>query len=199
MSLPEIVMATGVPRSTVNGHLADIPLTAEETQARRSRNAIGLSAYARQGAQTAREQRKALQSPTYNETATSSMSTDEKGSLAESAVTYFLKSQGLDVYTTTTPGRKFDLLVHDILNDRFLKIQVKTISYGRHGSGTFRLKARRSRGTERYTSRDFDYIIGYCPITSRCYVYSSTELSHLKGHATPTLSALNAWHKLKQA
>jgi hypothetical protein len=100
-----------------------------------------------------------------------SLTTDQKGAIAETAVAHAAAKLGIDVYRPIAEGGRFDLIFN--LGSRLLRVQCKW-AVRRKGVLNVRcyLCRRSADGLlyRRYTAREVDAIAAYCAETDRCYL-----------------------------
>jgi hypothetical protein len=98
------------------------------------------------------------------------LSTNQKGAIAETAITHAAVRAGIDVYQPVAEGGRFDL-IFDV--GRLLRIQCK---WAPRIADTILVRCCSSRRTARgsarrkYANGEIDAVAAYCPDNGCCYV-----------------------------
>jgi hypothetical protein len=127
------------------------------------------------------------------------LSPKHKGRFAEAAVLQRLAGLGLDVSNPVFDNDVSDWVVK--IKPRMLRvIQVRCISWTKHGAPILRLVRTMATGnkiiTERLTADEFDFMVGYDIVTDSAFVYTAAELVNNTTAKSVTCDAKEAWHKL---
>ncbi len=99
------------------------------------------------------------------------LTTDQKGNIAEQAVTFAAIRLGLQVYRPVGEGGRYDLIFD--LGSRLLRVQCKWARRNRDVISVGCFSCRRTREGQRrrlYTEAEIDAIAAYCPDLNRCYL-----------------------------
>ena len=110
-----------------------------------------------------------------------SLTSQTKGTIAESAVACRLCELGFVVWTPFTQNTKADLAIS--ISSRILTIQVKTASYDPRDDRFRAVLATRDSKTRKhigYGKGDFDFFIVFCPGLDDNYVIPADKAIHLK-------------------
>jgi hypothetical protein len=104
------------------------------------------------------------------------LTTDQKGSVAESAIVHAAIKLGIDVYMPRTDGGRYDLILGR--GSKLVRVQCKWTP--RHGDVVIVrcYSSRRTRNgiTRRcYTSDEVDVIAAFCPEIDRCFLISPSQ------------------------
>ena len=108
------------------------------------------------------------------------LTTDQKGAIAESAVTLEAIRLGLDVYRPMAEGGRYDLIID--IGSQLLRVQCK---YPRLHGDVVKVRCystRRAREGLRkrtYRAAEVDLIAAYCRDLDRCFLLSA---DHFDGH-----------------
>src|SRR4051812_47931611 len=99
------------------------------------------------------------------------LSTNQKGAIAETAITHEAIKLGIEVYRPVAEGGRFDL-IFAFPNSSLARVQCKWAPLIRDTVAIRSYSARRAREGMRYrsyTSDEIDALAAYCPGTARCY------------------------------
>lgn len=190
MSLPEIMSATGLGRSTVHAYVKDLPLSSDELKERRK----AIIADARSKIPVKEDD--VPTNPLYELYCKNVVTKDQKGSFSEQAVATRAVLHGMQVFNPVVAGGKADFVLLNSKTGRLFKVQVKTAQKMKWGQPIAKLCARKGSGTSRYKASDFDAYILYDPRHDRFYIYLHEELTHLKSAVTVSKNHLERWDKL---
>ncbi len=188
LSLREISKVTGVSKGTLSPWLKKYPLSESERRAKASE----APRY------TTPKKDRGEPSAAYLALNGRSLSPDKKAELSEAAVLFRLVLHGFHVMSPLFDCAKTDWLVEVPETRRLLRIQVKWAApLKRHGLPTIRLTCSEGHNEKRkYSSGEFDFIVGYDLFTDIAYVYSFSEVSHLETSVTIRPDAAERWDKL---
>ncbi len=199
LSLSEISTRVGIPKGTLSPFLSDIPLSKEEI---RKRNISALE----KGRDTrSRFSHSSVSNinPIYDESHYLSLTTQQKGAIAESAVRARLTSLGYVTLVPDVQNMRYDMVAHDISSNTFIRIQIKTARFPSQGMPIINLISNNNGARRQYHIDDFDAVIAYNFETNRFFVIACADISHkFQGRAqknnTLTLKAHqeDAWHVL---
>lgn len=194
-SIKAISRELSLAKSTVSLWMRQYPLTAEEKHTRYVQAGISTKNNLRS------DNRKRLQEqiviPVSTQLANERQySSNQKGRIAETAVMFRLAILQISVYKAIFDGEKLDLVI-ELPNNVLKKIQVKWIRIDKDGRGSVKLTCSNTRSsTRRYTSSEFDCLVGYDLSTDICYIYTQEETKDLTTCVSCSASAAEAWHKL---
>jgi hypothetical protein len=117
------------------------------------------------------------------------LTTDQKGAVAEAAVTLTAVKSGFGVYRPVVEGGRCDLVLE--VRNHFLRVQCKSVRRCGDVIGIRCYSSRRSRAglvKRGYTLDEVDLIIAFCPETDRCYVVPP-RMFHGRSHVQLRLAA----------
>ena len=107
------------------------------------------------------------------------MSTNQKGAIAETAIALAALEAGLEVYRPIAEGRRFDL-IFALAGGTVSRVQCKWANLTR-GAVVVRVRScrRAAEGmrTRVYTAEEVDAIAVYCPATRGCYHLPMAEIA----------------------
>ena len=184
LSLDEIAIQVKASRGALSLWLRDYPLTPEEMKARRRKNVP-------KSTRKPRSEKSALHQTVQSWGTT--LSTDTKGRIAESAVALRLVVRGFSVFRSMFEGDTCDLVVR-CPSGCLAKLQVKWVK--RKVQGLPMVNVTRSNGLP-YRQGDIDFLVGYDLYSDAAYVFSWSEFEGLGATITVRSSALEQWVKLK--
>lgn len=189
LSFREIQDRTGISKSSLSRWLLNHPLSEEELHAKHQ---AGVTK-PRVGARKDRGERSK-----YHEMLTErELTPSEKGNIAEAAILFRCTLYGLHVMAPVFDGGRTDWLVQVPSGD-LAKIQVKWASAaGRHGLP--HLSLTRTEGhsrRQRYSKKDFDFLVGYSLYTDTAYVFSWDETDKNKTVITIREDVAEDWDKV---
>lgn len=120
----------------------------------------------------------------------------QKAKIAESAILFRLCLHKLIAFGAAFDGEKSDWLVET--ENGIKKLQVKWIRVGNKGERYVKLQCTEGHNkTRRYKEGEFDFIIGYDLYSDTAYVWSWSEVSHLKSAVGIQEAAAERWDKLR--
>jgi len=181
-SFREIQNITGVSKGTLSIWLANYPLTLEELKTRRRRKP-----YKDRG----------LESKFYSTVKNKELTRLQKGKIAEAAIIFRLVLNGFNVYNSIFDGDKYDCLVEIPETKRIVKLQIRWAKEYKNGLPLISLKCSNGFKTYRkFTSKEFDFIVGYNLFNDTAYIYSFNEIDHLNSAITTSKDGEEAWNKL---
>jgi hypothetical protein len=106
------------------------------------------------------------------------LTSNQKGAIAEAAITWQAIKLGIDVYRPVAEGGRFDLIFG--IGNELLRVQCK---WATRVADVVRVWMRTSRYTPRgyvhttYSSDEIDAIAAYCPELDRCYFIPASMVS----------------------
>lgn len=121
-----------------------------------------------------------------------------KGSIAEAAILYRLLIHNYEVYYSAFNGGIIDIIAHNTITGRLLKIQVKCAK-GCKNSQTPIINLKKSKGRDnliKYNNKEIDLIIGYDIYNDVAYVFTWDEIKNLKNIISATVESKENWNKL---
>ena len=185
LAIHEICGRTGLSKGNVSRLLQDMPLSNEELNRRQQQRKIKPTVKSLLG-----------EGSKYFKMVRGEPSRTQKGMIAEAAILFRLCLHGHKIFGSVFDGNTVDWMVLTSDN-RTIKIQVKTASYGKYGNRTIPLlKATGRMRGRRYAEDDFDFIVGYNLFTDTAYVYSKDEVRGQKYIATMHEDHAERWDKL---
>ena len=193
-SLADIAGALGIGKSTASKILRSHPLSPEELRSFRVANAA--KARASRSGRTAKDVRVGATSYRFVPSTYASLSTDQKGAIAEAACVLRLKQHGLVPYLPLCQGGRVDIVAFVPTTGRFWRIQVKTAAVGKWGNASAPLRAKSNGKRRRYDPDAFDFLIAYEPPTEACYVLAAHEIAEIACTVSVNETSLEAWSKL---
>jgi hypothetical protein len=115
--------------------------------------------------------------------------------ISEAAVLYRLCLCGVDPYRSPFEGDTSDWLA--LVEDKYLRIQVKSVAHGKHGRPTVKLWRTVGHGQQARYSGEVDFVVGYDRRIDVAYVYDlRRELKENKSTVSVSEGAAEAWGKL---
>ena len=181
-SLREIHSMTGAAKGSLSRWLKPYPLTEDEKRARYPRGNIGC------------RKERGKESWLHQRWNPRNWSRLQKAKTAEAAVLFRLILNGFHPFGSVFDGDKTDWLVETPSGTK--KIQVKWAAASKGLPVVKLLCGKGSSGQRKYTSEEFDFIVGYDYFTDSCYVWSWGEVSHLKTCVAVCPEAKERWDKL---
>ena len=118
------------------------------------------------------------------------LTSDQKGAIAEAAVTLAAIRLGIGVYRPVAEGGRYDLILD--AGSGLLRVQCKYAQRRGDVIGIRCYSSRRGRGgliKRRYTADQTDLIVAFCPETDRCYVIPPSKFAgrtHVQLRIGPT-------------
>ncbi|HEC84621.1 MAG: hypothetical protein DRR08_29350 [Candidatus Parabeggiatoa sp. nov. 2] len=185
LSLNQIAERLGVSKSSVSLWLSECPLSEEEKRERMREANLGNQ----HGKKPLREPSKL-----YRASEVESLTTSQKGDIAEYAVAFRLAVHGFSIHKPYSSGG-VDWLAENPKTGKIFRIEVKWASKAKEGLPFIRLT--RSSNGQRYDNNYFDFIVGYDFYSDTAYVYSFSEISKNKTIITISETAAERWDKLK--
>ena len=191
LSFREIQDRTGISKSSLSRWLQNYPLTDEELHAKHQ---AGVTK-PRVGSRKARGERSKFDEMVSGRSLTRS----EKGQIAEAAILFRLTLHGLHVMSPVFDGGRTDWLVQTVTG-ALAKLQVKWASSpGPHGLPNLSLTCFEGHDKRRrYTSADFDFLVGYHLFTDTAYVFTWSETEKNQTVITIRDDAAERWDKIVQ-
>jgi transposase len=186
LSLNQIAERLGVSKGSVSLWLRDCPLSEEEKRERMREPNLGNQ----HGKKSFEEE----PSKFYRASEVESLTTSQKGDIAEYAVAFRLAAHGFCIHKPYSSGG-VDWLAENPKTGKIFRIEVKWASKAKEGLPFIRL--RRSSNGQRYDKDYFDFIVGYYFYSDTAYVYSFSEISKNKTIITISETAAERWDKLK--
>lgn len=173
-----------VTRPTITRWVKDIPLTDEELQAKW-----------RSGQKRIYEPDR--QQRFWDRERVDSYSTQQKGKIAEAAVTLRCAIYGCGVFVSPFDGDTTDRLV-ETPDGRLVRLQVRWCGQSAQwGAPKISLVRVNGRGKKsRFEKGDFDFLVGYDFFSDNAYVFSWEEVRRHKSTISVTEGAKEAWHKI---
>jgi hypothetical protein len=110
------------------------------------------------------------------------LTTDQKGAIAETAITHEALKLGVDVYRPCFEGGRYDLIF--VLGTRLLRIQCKWATINKNVVTIRSYSSRRGPDgyvKRAYSSSEIDALAAYCPELDRCFL---VPISRIDGRPT---------------
>lgn len=190
-SLKEIARLLGRNKSTVHYWLKGKdakPLSKEELRVRQEKRSRTYS-------ENARKRREANQSRFYTASVTS-MTRQQKGQIAESAILFRLALHGFSVLRHVFDGCSSDWVVLS-QSGVARHIQVKWMGRGKVGSPLMRLTTTVTGNKKRrYSKGEVDFFVGYDLYTDTAYIFAADRVG-AKVTKTATAAAAERWDLLR--
>ncbi len=188
-SLRDIKKLTGVSQGILSLWLRPYPLSSEE------RKAIAKAKRALQPDPARRDP--GLEAKARTNLCGQMTERDHKGRVAEMMVALRLAEQGFLVYKPLFDCTRVDWLAYNPKTGTYNRIQVKWCKSPKTGRAQVSLRCRHGKLRRTYTESDVDYVIGYDQCTDTTYVWSISEVSHIKSDITVNENARERWDKLR--
>jgi len=196
LSYNEIHKVTGIPFSTIQGYVHDIPLPKKVLKEKLVT-----------GQKNSTPKRKTPdKSKLYKLSNNAVFTNNEKGKIAEAAVLLRLCIQKLVVFGSVFDGDKADWIIDSPKQNKRYRIQVRWASIPKqNGKYIGRPKIKlvcmgpRTNGDyieTRFKEGDFDFIIGYHFETDMACIYSWDEIKNHCSMVSFKEDAIEAWHKI---
>jgi hypothetical protein len=184
LSYNEIRAQTGASKSSLSKWLKDLPLTQEERRSKMST----------QGG--ARPKERGGDAWTAEVVRGRTLSTLQKGSIAEAAVLFRLTLRGVSAYKSPFDGDKLDWVVRAPIG--LVKVQVRAVCQPTKAGLPYvhLMCSDGSRKRKRYERDAFDFIVGYDVRTDLCYVWSWDEVAAHRHSVSITPDAMERWDKI---
>jgi len=195
-SLEAISKELEVAQSTCSVWLRDMPLTDEEKHQRYVLAGIASKKNLEAGNRKNKRKITNTRSALFNLSEKREYTSNQKGKIAESAVMLRLSILQADIYKSVFDGEKLDFVIQMPNQTNLIKVQVRWAGKNKKALG---LKLRCSNGrnaSRRYTEDEFDFIVAYDLFSDKCYVYSNTDLLHIKTFITCSTDFEEKWNKL---
>jgi hypothetical protein len=187
LSLAEIQERTGASKGSLSTWLRAHPLTAQELADR-------VAARPTTGPRKPRGEPSRFASWVDQDQLTRA----EKGRVAEAAVLLRLCLNRWNAYRAFGDGAREDWIANGSGAGRGARIQVKWAKTPSVGLPLINLSynSNQNGNLKRYSSEDFDFIVGYVFATDTAYVLSYAETAHLKSYATVAPQHAERWDKI---
>lgn len=187
LSVKAIARELGCSTSSVSHWVRDYPLSDEEKKERMVLN----------GSKGGRKKRE-IPAPSrfYRLCDTSSLSSNEKGHIAECAVRFRLALLQVPSYQSSEGGSKYDFVIDT--QSGMKKVQVRFMRRNSNSPMPY-LSLHCSNGrkqSRRYRDDEFDFILGYDLLTDLVHVFSKDDVKNNTTIITATESSQEAWHKI---
>lgn len=187
LSLKEISKRLNIAKSSASLWLKGFELTKEEKLLRAVENG-------KRSASIVRQKTTEIQESKFSKMLLKEdMSSMRKGKISECAVMFRLLLLNFEVYSSVFDGEKIDFVVRKAKENKLYRIQVKTVSI--NNSISIRCADGRKKA-KKYTSKDFDILVGYDVFSDTAFVYTFQELLHLKTYVSAKKESAEAWYKL---
>ena len=189
MSLREISAATGAAKGSLSAWLQLYPLTGEE---KKERNKTAKR-------YVAPKKSHGVESKHHQAVIWRSLTSQQKGKIAEAAILFRLALHGFNVFTSIFDGDKADWIVEAPGIGKADKLQVRCVnSTLKYGLPNILLTcAEGHNGRRRYREGEFDFIVGYYLYNDVAYVYSFDEVVKHKTYITVSEDHAERWDKLR--
>ena len=189
-SFNEILSATGASRGSLSEWLKPYPLTDAEKKQHLSLR----SRYA------APKKDRGLESRFHQMVAGSELTVQRKAKIAEAAVLFRLVLNGFTVYGSVFDGDQADWIVDVPEAGRIFKVQVRWATPMGHGLPVVKLCCSDGRRSlRRLREGEFDVLVGYDLFSDIAYVFTASEVAHLKSAVTVMPQSAEAWWKLRES
>jgi hypothetical protein len=186
LSLKEIRAQTGASIGSLSCWLRDFPLTEGEKKAKQVKPPAGV------------KKSRGIESEMNRIVRGASLNGGQVAKVSETAVMLRMLARGFNVFGSVFDGEKADWVVEN-LSGKMVKVQVKTVTSGKHGLPFVMLSRGINTGSgqrrSRYVKGDFDFIVGYDLYTDTAYVWSWGEVEHLKASVSVYEDAKERWDK----